>query len=51
MNSNDFLIAAYVVTWALHIGYILYLTSRTKRLREDVRELERTSQNQKIGSR
>ena len=44
MNSNHFLYAAYIVTWLIHIGYILYLTSRTRRLSQEIGDLERTSQ-------
>jgi hypothetical protein len=41
MKSNEFLYAAYFVTWAIHFGYIFYLTSLAKRLREDMRDLDR----------
>lgn len=37
----NFLNAAYVVTWIIHIAYILYLTRRFARLRAEARELER----------
>ena len=40
MSSNKFLMAAYIVTWAIHIGYILHLGSRAKRLAQDIRELQ-----------
>lgn len=36
-----FLYAAYAVTWLIHIGYLLYLGSRYKRIREEDRELDR----------
>ena len=38
--SNKFLMAAYIVTWAIHIGYILYLGARANRVSEDLKELE-----------
>lgn len=38
----SFLYAAYVVTWLIHIAYILYLTRRFARVRDEARELERT---------
>ncbi len=40
MSSNKYLLAAYVVTWVIHISYILYLGSRAKRLATDIRELQ-----------
>jgi CcmD family protein len=42
--SNKFLMAAYIVTWVIHIGYILYLGARTRRVSEELKELEATSQ-------
>lgn len=36
-----FLYAAYIITWAVHLGYIVYLTRAFAKLREEVRELER----------
>jgi hypothetical protein len=41
MKANEYLYAAYIVTWVIHCGYILYLTGLAKRLREDMRELDR----------
>ncbi len=41
MNSDKFLYAAYLVTWVIHIGYILILSGRARRLRDEARELER----------
>jgi len=35
-----FLYAAYAATWLIHGGYILYLVSRFRRLREEQRELD-----------
>ena len=51
MKSNGFLMAAFIVTWVIHIGYILYLGSRAKRLQQDIEELNRTSQRQTPESR
>ena len=45
MNSNNFLYAAYIVTWAIHIGYILYLGARTRRVAEDLKELASTQRD------
>jgi hypothetical protein len=36
-----FLYLAYIDTWTIHSLYILYLTSRYKRLREERKELEK----------
>ena len=36
-----FLYAAYGVTWAVHIIYLLILTRGFVRLRDDIKDLER----------
>lgn len=36
-----FLYAAYIVTWVVHIGYLLSLTSRFRKLKQDIEELKR----------
>ena len=36
-----FLYLAYIATWTIHSLYILYLTSRYRRLREEQKELEK----------
>ena len=51
MKSNAYLMAAVIVTWVIHIGYILYLGSRARRLQKDIEELNRTSQLPAAGSR
>jgi CcmD family protein len=43
MKGNGYLMAAYIVTWVIHIGYILYLGSRARRLQQDIDELNRVS--------
>ena len=45
MNATTYLLTAYAATWLIHIGYILYLGSRARRLADDVKELARTSQD------
>ncbi len=45
MSGNGYLLAAYGATWAIHIAYILYLGARARRIAEEVKELERTSQS------
>ena len=37
----NYLYVAYTVTWFVHIAYIVYLSRRATRLREEARELER----------
>lgn len=37
-----FLYAAYIVTWVIHIGYLLSLTARFRRLQRDLAELKRS---------
>ena len=34
------LVIAYVATWAIHIGYLLILSSGFRKLSKEVRELE-----------
>jgi CcmD family protein len=36
-----FLYAAYVVTWVIHILYLLSLTARFRRLKREMSELQR----------
>jgi CcmD family protein len=37
---NPYLIAAYLVLWLLHMGYLWSLGSRTRTLREELERLE-----------
>jgi CcmD family protein len=30
---------AYAVTWVIHIGYVLFLNAKARKLREEAREL------------
>lgn len=34
--------AAYIATWVIHIGYLLYLSARAKRIRQEAEELKRS---------
>ena len=36
-----FLYAAVTVTWVIHIAYLLYLTRRFSRLRDEVADLQK----------
>ncbi len=38
-----YLWAAYIATWAIHIGYLLYLSARAKRIRQEAEELNKSS--------
>jgi CcmD family protein len=51
MKSNAYLTAAYIVTWVIHIGYILYLGSRARHVERELKELDATSQQHSNGSR
>jgi CcmD family protein len=44
MSSNGYLLAAYIATWVIHIGYILHLGSSAKRVERDLKELESSTQ-------
>jgi hypothetical protein len=33
--------AAYIVTWVVHIAYLLYLSSRARRVRAEAEELRK----------
>lgn len=41
VNHNAYLYAAYIVVWVVHISYALTLMSRGKRMKREVRELNR----------
>ncbi len=41
MSSHGFLYTAYAAVWVIHIGYILYLSSRYSRLRREIEDLKR----------
>ncbi len=38
-----YLWAAYIATWVIHIGYLLYLSARARRIRQEVEELKRSN--------
>ena len=38
---TGYLLAAYVATWVIHLGYALILTRKFARLKEETRELAR----------
>jgi len=39
IRSITNLYIAYAVTWVIHIGYILFLNAKARKLREEAREL------------
>ena len=40
IHSVTNLYIAYAATWAIHIGYLLFLASKAKKLREEARDLQ-----------
>jgi CcmD family protein len=38
---TGYLLAAYVATWLIHLGYAVILTRKYSRLKEEARELTR----------
>jgi hypothetical protein len=38
-----YLWAAYIATWGIHIVYLLYLSVRARRIRQEAEELKRGS--------
>ncbi len=41
MNKLYFLYAAYVVTWVVHISYLIFLGRKAARLRREIEDLKR----------
>jgi len=41
MNALKFLFAAYIATWVIHIFYLGTLVRRFKRLRQQMKDLDR----------
>jgi|BarGraIncu00222A_1022003.scaffolds.fasta_scaffold84336_2 CcmD family protein len=35
--------AAYIVVWVLELGYVAYLVSRYRKVREEMKDLKRSS--------
>jgi hypothetical protein len=44
----SYLYAAYIATWAIHIGYFTILLRRYTRLRNEIAELQGRSEPQKL---
>ena len=42
MNSNHYLYAAYVVTWAIHGTYLYILARKAKRVRKEIERLKKS---------
>ncbi len=38
-----YLWAAYIATWAIHIGYLLLLSGKAGRIRKEAEELKKSS--------
>ena len=41
MSKTDFLYAAYIVTWVVHITYLAVLGRKAARLRREIEDLKR----------
>jgi CcmD family protein len=41
MNGNPYLVAAYAVTWIIHIAYLATIVRRYARLKREIEELKR----------
>ncbi len=41
----NYLVAAYIILWLVHLGYVWSLSSRQQRLKEDLEDLERRTKN------
>ncbi len=41
MNTTPYLVAAYAVTWIIHIAYISTIVSRYSRLKREIKELKK----------
>ncbi len=41
IHSLTNLYIAYVATWLIHIGYLLFLASKARKLRDEARDLQR----------
>ncbi len=40
---TKYLWAAYIATWAIHIVYLLYLSARARRIRQEVEDLKKSN--------
>jgi hypothetical protein len=43
MTGSVALKAAYIVTWVIQLGYLGYLLSRYRKVREEMKDLKRSS--------
>ena len=41
MNSNHYLYAAYIATWAIHGGYLWLLARKANRIRREMEKLRK----------
>ena len=39
---NRYLLAAYIATWIIHIGYLATLVSRYSRLKREIEDLKKS---------
>jgi len=45
MTANPYLVAAYAVTWIIHIAYISTIVSRYSRLKREIAELNKKNRS------
>ena len=43
MTGTVALKAAYIVVWVIELGYVAYLVSRYRKVREEMKDLKRSS--------
>jgi len=41
MNASPYLVAAYAVTWIIHIGYLTTIVRRYARLKREAEQLKK----------
>jgi CcmD family protein len=41
MSANPYLVAAYAVTWIIHIAYLVTVVRRYKRLQGEIEDLKK----------
>ena len=50
MENTGYLLAAFIIMWALVFGYLMYLLNRQRRLLRDVESLKESLQDKKKDS-
>ncbi len=50
MENTGYILAAFIIMWALVFGYLMYLLNRQRRLLRDVESLKESLQDKKKDS-